>query len=235
MKGLSAREHQSLILSVGTHATSRRLSPLEVSALISKAIRSGMTRSQCADALRVKADQISRFLRLLKLNPEVSRLAGWGRKDKDSIPFTTLTYLDRLSSDDQFSVAEAALTHRLTKEEVKQIVQIAVRSGDSAREATQKVLQLRPQVEERHAYLGIIRSRELQRSIETLNEEQRRALIQRALSTVLGCHHGAHGQLSPFTFSVSSKPSLTDLTGMDADQIEVLLNRVLDRARNSPE
>ena len=93
--GLEQKEYQDLILSIGTHRGSRRLSPLEVARLIDKALNSGATRKDCTQALQVSSTQISTFLKLLTLAPEIQYLAGWRGSKNATIAFSTMAELAR--------------------------------------------------------------------------------------------------------------------------------------------
>jgi len=146
MEGLTPEERRDLILSVGTHRGQRRLSPLEVARLLQKARASGATNKDCSDALQIGVTQISTFLRLLQLTPEVQHLAGWGSARQASIPFSSLAELNRFPAVDQLRVAEVILREGLSWKEVIELVQIAKRSGDPVDECIALVLDRRPKI-----------------------------------------------------------------------------------------
>ena len=62
MFGLSSTELQDLVLSVGTHRSERRLSPLEVACLLDRALSCGGSRKECSDVLGISLTQVGTFL-----------------------------------------------------------------------------------------------------------------------------------------------------------------------------
>ena len=126
--GLSGEDYRDLVLSVGTHRKSRRLSPLEVARLLAKAVAAGATRHDCATALGLGMTQVRTFLKLLDLEAEVQHLADWKGTKNATIPFSTLAELARLAPQDQMQAVDSVLRHGLFWKEVVQIVQIADRS-----------------------------------------------------------------------------------------------------------
>ena len=101
MKGISEAEYQGLVLSVGTHRNARPLSPLEVAELLNKAIAAGATRAQCSEELGIGSSQVSAFLSLLLLVPQIRHLADWRGSRAASVAFSTMAELRRLKHDDQ--------------------------------------------------------------------------------------------------------------------------------------
>src|SRR5579872_4629021 len=123
MRGLSEKELQDLILSVGRGATSRRrLSPVEVAQLFHKALKAGVSLSEIATTVRLTTTMVSRFTNLLKLDRSIIHDVGF--RGDGSIVFSSAFEIAKLSSQDQEVLANAALENNLTKEEVKQIVQL---------------------------------------------------------------------------------------------------------------
>src|SRR5438128_180224 len=115
LAALTVAERQQLILSVGTHRGERHLSPIEVAHLFQKAIWGGDSASDLAETVSLDGtSQVSRFLALLKLPPDVQHLVDWG-KSGDSLAFTAAFELSRLgNADDQRKAIEAVLRHSLT-------------------------------------------------------------------------------------------------------------------------
>ena len=232
MKGLTTAEHQSLILSIGTHRRIRRLSPVEVANLIQKSVHAGMSRTDCATALGVQADQISRFLRLLQLHPEVRCLASWGNSDLGKVPFTTLTYLTPLTWEDQMHVTSAIIQHRITKEEVKQIIQIFRRSNASPSESVRRVLKMRSRVEDKYIFFGMIHSDDCRQYLSKLSSRQRIAAMENIIAEIIPHPHMATGRLYPSTFSIVSEKNLSELTDMDTENIEEWVNHLIRAMRD---
>ena len=185
MESLTVSERQALILSVGTHRNERPLAPTEVARLLAKSISAGNTRKGCSDALGLGMSQVGTFLTLKKLNPAIQDLAGWRGAAGATIAFSTLTHLAALDHVDQVEAARAILSHRITRKETEQIVQIRIRSRKSIEECIDAVLQLRPQVETKHVLLGAINVKQLRKKLGNLTQRERDERLEAALLLVL--------------------------------------------------
>ena len=233
MLGLESEEYQDLILSIGTHRGSRRLSPLEVARLLEKAIKSGATRRDCAKALQVGTTQISAFLKLVALAPEIQYLSGWRGSKSASIAFSTMAELARLPHDDQIKAAESVLRHGLTWKEVVQLVQISSRSAQPIETCIDSVLKLRPQIQTRHLFVGAITCASLIGDLEGLSQRRRDELISKALSRTLGNGYQVEGNLGAGNFTILSNHDLPQLLGLSPDELEQNVNANLETLRSS--
>ena len=177
--GLSQTELQSLILSVGTHRGWRRLSPMEVATLLRQAVEAGTSRQALSNALKISEIQVSRFIRLFDLEPELRDLADWGRGNAATISFSSLLEIARLEPSQQLEVATGALAHKLTKAEFRQISQIAQRSGQHITDCIADVIERRPQVYTQFVFIGSIQEGELQEYLETKLQSDRDCLLKR--------------------------------------------------------
>jgi ParB-like chromosome segregation protein Spo0J len=176
--GLEPDEYQRLLLSVGTHRRTRPLSPVEVGALLAKAESSGHSRAKIASAVGIASSEvIRRFLLLLKLDPSVQALVGWGRQE-GSISFANAAELARLPRSDQMAAAKAILEYGLSNAEVEEMVQIRQRSGSGIDFAIEAVLKRRPSVERQYLFVGQI-SEQAAATFEALEPDARAAAIGR--------------------------------------------------------
>ena len=228
MVGLTAKEIQDMTLSVGTHRGTRRLSPLEVASLIDKALTIGASRKECALALGIGPTQVSTFLKLLNLQPEIQHLADWRGTKNASIPFSTLAELARLSPNDQAKAAEAVLRHDMKWKEVVQLSQISDRSEQGIEDCIDSVLRLRPQIETRHLFMGVITSDPLKTHLRAIPQSERDVLMERTLRRLVGPEYDARGRLSDREFTVLSQHDLPRLLSSTADQLQQAVNDTLE-------
>lgn len=231
MQGISLDEQRSLLLSVGTHRANRVLSPLEVAVLLKKAVDAGTTRKQCADALNVGLTQISTFLKLLDLVPDIQHLADWRGSANATVPFSSMAEVARLEGKDQEQAAHGILRYGLNWKEVVQLVQIVARSGRPVSECVKTVLALRPEIQIRHLFLGEISSEDLQNFLKKRSQQERDTLFDRVLGSFLGKTGLIDGRLNYANFTIVSSQDLPGLLGVGADDLEAEINEMLARMR----
>ncbi len=227
MRGLSDEEQSALVRSVGTHRVQRHLSPLEVSQHLKKAIDGGSTRKECAADLQLGTTQVSEFLRLMNLTPEIQYLADWGRLTESTISFSSLALLVSLLPKDQIRAAEAILAHRLSWREVVQLVQIANRSRKAVGECIDAVVKLRPEIETRHLFIGSITSERLKMSLADLVQHGRDKLMEKALRKVLSPSVDVSGRLGVKNFTIVGSKNPAQILNMNADAFERAINDML--------
>ena len=230
MKGLTAEEYQRLLLSVGTHRSSRPLAPLEVAGMLGKAAAAGETRSECAQALGVGPSQVSTFLNLLELAPSIQHLADWQGNNTATIAFSTMAELRRLKHGDQLVAANAALTHKMTWKEAVQLVQISLRSGQPIEECIARVLNLRPRIVTRHLFVGAVTGSQSRTSLATMAQSERDQLISKALRKLTGPDYTANARLGTSEFTILSDHDLSNLLGLQPNDIECSVNQTLAEA-----
>lgn len=229
MVGLSGDELRSLILSVGTHRNERPLSPMEVSRLLQKALRAGATRSDLRNELQVGATAVARFLRLQQLTPELQHIADWGGSSQSGIAFSALSEIAKLPGPDQPIVGRAVLEHRLTWNEVVQVVQIAERSNLPIEDVIEKVLRRRPEIERRHVFIGAITDPKLSSRLATLSQAERDQLLRRSIARIApGLEGHVQGKLGPQKFTIVGTVDPAAITNRSADEFEADLNRNLE-------
>ncbi len=182
MKSLSPSEISQLILSVGTHRSERLLSPIEVARLINRTIEAGEKREQIAERLHLNDSTIiGRFLRLLSLPSQVQQLINWG-SNSTTLSFSVATEIARLKyTQQQISLAKAALENQFNKSEIVQVIQLHNRSGNPIESCIEAVIKQRPTIERRHLILGELRSKELIVELKSKSQQERNELLRSTL------------------------------------------------------
>jgi len=187
LPGLSTLEIGRLRMSVGysTHKRGRPLSPTEVGELLDRSRTAGASLADCAKALGFKGtSQISRFLSILSLSPEILHLISWGRSS-DSIGFTTAVELARIPDpDDQRAIARAILEQGLQTGEVRQAAQIRRRSGRPIDECLREVVGMRPVIERVYVFMGVIADKAMKTKLASQTQEERNRLLRRGLEAL---------------------------------------------------
>ena len=225
---LSQTELQSLILSVGTHRGRRHLSPMEVAALLRQAVESGASRQALSHALRISEIQISRFIKLFNLDPQVRDLADWGAGSATTISFSSLLEIARLDPSQQIEVARSALAHRLTKAECRQISQIAQRSGRHITDCIADVVERRPRVQAQFVLIGSIQQTELQMHLEIKPQDVRDCLLKSILTKLGQPLQDTRFRLGSRTFTILASQDISSLLGTAPDKIEAFVNQQLN-------
>ena len=225
--GLSQTELQSLIVSVGSHRGRRRLSPMEVAVLLRQAMEAGTSRQALSDSLKISEVQVSRFIRLFDLEPELRDLADWGRANAATIPFSSLLEIARLDLSQQMEVANSALAHKLTKSEFRQISQISQRSGRHITDCIAEVIERRPQVQIQFVLIGSIQRGDIQEYLETQQQNARDNLLKEVLDRLGQLTQSIQGRLGSKTFTILGSQDIMSLLGMNADAIEAFVNEHL--------
>ena len=229
MKGLTKAEFQDLVLSVGTHKSDRPLSPCEVALLLEKSLSAGEPVAECASTLGIGTTTIRTFRSLLDIAPEVRHLAGWRGSKETTIPFSTLSELVRLSVPDQREVVRAILQHQMNWKEIRQVVQIKIRSGSRVVDCITDVLQLRPKVETRYIFVGSVTSSEVMKTIDSYSQRKRDALMRRSLNVIFGNGYSVGARLGAMDFTILSDQDLGGLLGLGPDELEGLINQNLEQ------
>jgi hypothetical protein len=210
MSALTDDERRDLLMSVGTHRSQRRLSPIGVAQLFRKAMDGGESLSWCASAVDLSnADMVKRFLRLLDLPPSVQVTVAWRGSDT-TLAFTAATEVARLPKHLQEQTAHEALAYRLSSSEVKYVVQRIARSGRDPRSAVEEIVALRPAVERHHVFIGVFSSADLGKRIDDLEQDERDELLAATLATLTEEPHAAV-RLTPAGFVISGGDRLADI------------------------
>ncbi len=223
MSGLSPEEQRQLIVSVGTHRGTRALSPMEVSGLFEKALRTGSSVQECASAAQVETTQVSRFLALSKLPEDIQHTVSWGRAN-EGIAFSSAFEISRLDdAADQRGAAHAALEYGLSTSEVRQLVQARKRSRKPMAECVQSVIRMRPQVVVRHVLIGTVRDEAVKARLSALSQKDRDLLLAESAKALLKPVK-ASGRLGVSRFTIVGGEELGQRIRANKDELEFLIN-----------
>ena len=202
---LSPEQKRDLILSLGTHRTERRLSPIEVARLIDALHRNGTSFREIAHLVSMKSTSTLREIhRLLELDPDIQHLVGWGKPSATTLPMKSAQQIARLSSwQDQLAATKATLVHELTSEEARQVVESKIRSQEPIGDCIKAVLRLRPTIERKYLFLGAVTSNRVSRHLETLTQVERDEVFNAGINHCYDEWPQWSGKLgiSRFTFS----------------------------------
>lgn len=207
IRGLSAETERDLILSVGTHRGARRLSPMEVAEAFETATESGETVPGLASKVQLDSTMITRFRQLLRLSKDVQYLVDWG--GKSYLPFASASHIARLKSDsDQHEIAEAALKYRLSKEEIRQVIQIRERSNKAIHECIEEILKMRPQIVQKYLFLGAVISSATQGILRGLRQAECDQLLKNAINSCFPDLPTWEGRLTTERFTIIGDKAL---------------------------
>lgn len=198
-------------MSVGVHRRSRRTSPCRVAQLLEKASSQQSLREIARDVDLRDETVLRRLLSLLKLPPEVQALVSWG-KAPGTISFSVASEIARLVTVEEIEqLAAAGVDYRLSKEEVRGIIQRKRRANVPLAQALNDVLKLRPVVERQHLFLGLLS--------DDMNEEEARRNIRQRLSSLLGARNVLAVKCRNHKFSIVLTPE-----GASSDRVRRFLS-----------
>ena len=198
-------------MSVGVHRRSRRTSPCRVAQLLDKALSQQSLREIARDVDLRDETVLRRLLSLLELPPEVQALVSWG-KAPGTISFSVASEIVRLKiAEDIEQLAATSVEYRLSKEEVRGIIQRKHRANVPLDQAINDVLKLRPVVERQHLFLGLLSG--------DMNEEKARRNIRQGLSSLLGARNVLAVKCRNHRFSIVLTPE-----GASSDRVRSFLS-----------
>ncbi|HZN71396.1 MAG TPA: hypothetical protein VFC00_06900 [Micromonosporaceae bacterium] len=203
---------RDLVLSVGTHRSNRPLSPLEVADAISH-YSNEFGWEDCLSRISLTESTARKFLTLRELDESVASLVDWNNRP-GTISFSSAAELRRLKPAEQREVRDGLLRNRMTRDEVRQVVQLRVRSGRPLRDLVAEVLGMRPQVVTLHLLLGGITEPEVTRALGDLAQKQRDELLLRATSGIDAGATLTSGRLLPDRFSVVTAKAISHEASM---------------------
>jgi hypothetical protein len=158
---------------------------MQIAEIFDKAIRHGASLKDCANAVHFEGTtMISRFLRLLRLVPELKLLVDWGDSGI-TLGFWASQELARLQADDQVIAGKLILQNQLTKKEVEKVVRLKLKTNCSISECIDQILRLRPKVITKNVYLGAVTSDNLQSHLRKISQNERDLLLKRTLQNSL--------------------------------------------------
>ena len=232
LTGLSTLELGRLRMSVGygTHKKGRPLSPIEVGSLLRQARDQGVSLRDCAKAINLDGTgHIGRFLKILTLPDDLQHLVDWGA-GKDFIGFSSAVELARFQdADDQRVVANSILADGLGSKEVRQVVQLRMRSGRPICPCLKEVLGMRPTIERRYVFLGSIVDRTAVNALNELTQAQRDLILDAGIEHL--ALWGATGRLGKRFFTlIGDQQFNASIKAIGKETIEVRLRTHISEA-----
>jgi hypothetical protein len=172
---------------------------------------------------------VSRFLRLRKLPPDVSHLVDWG-SGSGTVGFSSAAEIARLDSPgDQEDVVQAVLTNRLSGSEVRQIVQLRKRAARPIQDCINEVVGMRPKIEKRFVYVGVVADATAKERLTTMTQQQRDQLLALVLRTAFPAVKPAIARLGTDRFTLVGKDDLGTVISSKGDQLQEAVNTGLLR------
>lgn len=218
-----------LIMSVGTHHGERLLSPVEVALAFRAAVDSGASVRECAEATSVNDAMVGRFLSLLHMPVDVRHVVDWGRS-KTTVAFSAAFELSRLSNaGDIRAGVEAVLLHGLSSTETRQLVQSKKRSPRSFEECVRAVLKMRPTVEVRHLFVGVVSDERARATLATMTQQERSKVLAALLAGPVA-HLQCSGRLGSDRITLVGGHELGVAVNEGSDKLEAMLNQLLEKA-----
>jgi len=216
--GLTRREFQELLLSVGKTTRSRRpLSPVEVGNLCEKSIGKGASPKEITEAVKMTdRSMISKFVRLRALIPEVRHLVSWGYSGDAAIGFSVAFQLARMSESQQPVASAAVLKYRLTRDEMTSVIQLLERSGDPLDKCVDRVVRRRPVVRIRQIVLGAVTSAASSAKLSFLSQLQRDELLERIVSRLFPKATDYTAKLGVDRFTIIGGKSVAETVATDS-------------------
>jgi hypothetical protein len=198
VRGLSVDVQKKLLLTVGSHRATRPLSPVEVAEAVQTSLDAGSTLQEIAEFLQLEGtSQLTKFIRLVRLSPDVRHLVDWGRSDSTIGP-TAASEVARLRDrESQVQLCQAWLQHRLGSAEMKQILQLHRRSHRPLADCVAEILQLRPSVQTIHVLLGAVTAPDVRKRLASLSQAERDTALRSAMKSAFprlrkfGCRLGS--------------------------------------------
>lgn len=230
MLGLTPETTKKLLLSVGSHRGSRPFSPLEVAQALRTAISAGTKLTDVASALHLDGTtMVTRFLRLLELSPQVQDWVDWGESGS-TIGFTAASELSRLpDTDEQTQLSRAALENQLKSSEVKQIVQLRLRSKRSLQECIKETMQMRPRVQKLHLFIGAIVEEEVRALLRSRVQSERDGLLRVAVLERYPSMPQFSSRLGVERFTITGGDAVAAVLNAGSDDFESAINNALRR------
>jgi hypothetical protein len=228
LPGLTQREFQELLLSVGKTARARRpLSPVEVGELCAKAIQKGVTPKELTEALQMTdRNMVSKFLRMRELIFPVRHLVSWGYSGDGAIGFSAAAHLARLPEDKQATCSEAIVKYRLTRDEMVSVLQLLERSEQPLEACVHRVVHRRPIVSVRQVVLGAVTCPDAEPKLRSLSQLQRDELLKRIVCRLFPTVKDFTAKLGIDRFAVIGGKSVADTVARDP-KIERNINTCL--------
>src|SRR5207249_9151314 len=99
----------------------------------------------------------------------------WGQSGS-TIAFSAASELSRLDTGEQVGACTAVLENQLSSAEVKELVQLRLRSQQSLPDCIAAVLRMRPRIEKRHLLIGAVMAEGVRMRLRTMTQAERDAV-----------------------------------------------------------
>jgi hypothetical protein len=217
-----------MLLSIGSHRDTRLLTPVEVGEAVQTAVDAGTTLQEVAEFLHLEGTSVlTKFVRLLRLTPAVRHLVDWGRSDA-TIGFTAASEVARLEDPaDQLQLCQAGLQNRLGSSEMKQILQLHKRSGQSLSDCIEEILKLRPRTDQIHVIIGGITEPALRERFAASSQAERDKWLHQAVKKAFPALARFGGRLGLDRFTITGDKAVSAELTKDGKDFEVIINQAL--------
>jgi hypothetical protein len=228
LQGISQRDFQGLLLSVGKTTRARRpLSPIEVGELCAKCLEAGATIAEITDELKMTdKGMVAKFLRTKEIVPSLRHLVSWGHSADGALGFSVAAQVARLPADQQELAAEAVLKHKLTRDEMTSVIQLLSRSEDPLDKCIDRVVRRRPVVRVRQIVLGAITDGRLATKLGKLTQLKRDDLLLRVVTELFPTAKDFTAKLGIERFTIIGGKTVASTVAADP-QVEQHINESL--------
>lgn len=228
LPGLTEAEFRSLLLSVGkTNRDRRPLSPVEAGELCLRCVAAGVKPDEIATACLLKdRSMVSKFLRVTAFAPEIRHVVSWGNSSDGALGFSTAAELVKLPAIVHSLACTAALRHRLTRDEMRSVVQLVERSGDPLEDCVARVVRRRPVVRMRQIVIGAITNEQAAHILRTMTQLERDDLLCDAIRQLFPSAGDFTAKLGIDRFTIIGGKSIADTVAAEP-QMEPLINSAL--------
>jgi hypothetical protein len=228
LPGVTEAEFTALLLSVGKTTRDRRpLSPVEAGELCAKSVAAGSKADEIARACQLKdRSMVSKFLRVTGFAPEIRHLISWGNSGDGALGFSTAAELFKLPAGDHGKACTAALQHRLTRDEMRSVVQLVDRSGESLDDCIVRVVRRRPVVRVRQIVLGAITEDLTQQALKEMTQLERDDFLGAVIKYVFPSASDFTAKLGVERFTIIGGKSIASTVAAEP-QMERLINTAL--------
>lgn len=185
IKGLSEEEDLYLKTSLGIQKKDRFYSPMRVANLLNQALQAGEEKIELVKKLPISMDMTNKILRILKIqNDSIGRSISWGPSGSNEISMSTASELAKLeNSHDQLKVFEGILKHQLSSKEIKELVTLYSRSGQTIEECINQIKDAKPKTIHTYVFIGKITSSTLCQKLATIPGLERNRLLRDILDS----------------------------------------------------
>ena len=168
----------------GRQRGGRPLSPIEVGTLLRNARDQGTSLEECAREVHLDGTgHIGRFLRVLQLPDDLHHLVDWG-PSKNSIGFSSAVELVRLPEPEQRTAIRLILAESLGTKEVRQVVQLRMRTSRAIEDCVTEIVGMRPTIDRRYIFVGAVGDAVVEHAIGRLTQAERDSIVARGIDSV---------------------------------------------------